>query len=334
MANQISMQQKETFHNPYLILKYYYYVPIKAPTLFREKHHEYCVAHDLRGRIKIAPEGINGTISGLVKDCEAYMKYLKAKPRFANIIFNITPSATHVHEKLNVRLKKEIVRADMPFAVDESNHQAGKEYIDAYTFEKMRHQKDVMIVDVRANHEHQLGKFEHAITFDIDDFRSFFKKTTPEVFDKSKRYIVICTRGIKSVKGWHYLKQVHQLPHVHYLQGGILDYAQKTDGRGFEGVCYVFDQRVAVPINQKNPTIISSCHLCKAPSSRMVNCANPTCNTQLTTCETCSEKWSGGCSAACAQHPRKRPYNSKGYYAKQPNGYNPYIGLHRHMTTV
>ena len=328
------MQHQIPSKSPYLVLKYYYYVPIEDIIPFREKHHAYCIAHNLRGRIKVAPEGINGTVSGLVKDCKAYMRYVKRDPRFANIIFNITPSTTHVHEKLHVRLKKEIIRADMPFHIDERNHEAGKEYVDACAFEKIRAQENVVVVDVRSNPEHQLGKFQRAVTFDIDDFRSFFKKTKTQLFDKSKKYIVICTRGIKSVKGWHYLKQVHQLPDVQYLQGGILDYAQKTDGNGFDGVCYVFDKRVVVPINQKKPTTISSCHLCKAPSSRMVNCANPTCNAHLPICVACSQKYVGGCSKACAQHPKKRPYNSKGYYVKKANGYNPYIGLHRDMNTT
>ncbi len=322
------METQQTTTYPYLVLKYYHYVPINDIAKFREQHHLYCIKQNLRGRIKIAPEGINGTISGLVKNCEKYMAYIKSDPRFKKITFNIAPSPTHVHEKLHVRLKPEIIRADLSCDIDERKHELGKDYINGEMFENMKNDKDVVIIDVRSNYEHNVGKFKESITYNIDNFRAFFTETVNQRFDKNKKYIVICTRGIKSVKGWHYFKEVHRLPNVYYLQGGILDYAQQTEGNEFEGVCYVFDKRLIVPIN-KNTLPISRCYSCQQPSNRMINCANPNCNIHLPMCEPCNIKLEGGCSEACQKHPEKRPYNGIGYYIKQLNGYNPYIGLHR-----
>ena len=54
----------------YLILLYYCYSKIENPEAFRKQHHFYCIENNLRGRIIIAEEGINGTIAGKKEDCK------------------------------------------------------------------------------------------------------------------------------------------------------------------------------------------------------------------------------------------------------------------------
>ena len=49
----------------YLILLYYCYTHIEDPIAFSKSHHMYCIENNLLGRIIVANEGINGTISGL-----------------------------------------------------------------------------------------------------------------------------------------------------------------------------------------------------------------------------------------------------------------------------
>ena len=99
---------------PYSVLLYYQYVPIEDPQAYRDAQHEFCVNNNLLGRIIIAPEGLNGTVSGLIEDCEAYMQWVKADPRFASIDFKIEYHENHTFQKLQVRLKEEIVNSDLP----------------------------------------------------------------------------------------------------------------------------------------------------------------------------------------------------------------------------
>ena len=313
---------------PYLILKYYHYTPIEDPPAFRLEHHRYCIKHHLRGRIKVAPEGINGTLAGLTVDCEQYMRDLKADPRFADIEFNSSPTTELAHHKLHVRLKSEILNTGLPPHIMPSQDHAKRYYIDTATFQQMRQQEDVVLVDVRSNYEHKIGQFERSLTFNINAFREFPPKARQMTWDKKKRYIVICTRGIKSEKARDFMRQELGLNALH-LKGGILDHSQKGEGNGFQGACYVFDQRVHVTVNQRSPQPISQCHHCQQPSSRMVNCANDLCNAHLPICAPCTKRHQGACSVACQAHPNKRPYNERGYYPKQLNGYNPYIGLYR-----
>ena len=313
---------------PYRVLKYYAYTPIQDPAAFREAQHRCCLDLGLLGRIKVASEGINGTLSGLAKGCQAYMQALKSDPRFADLLFNITPVAAPVHHKLHVRLKKEIVHSGLP-TLQPSRDPQGRCYVKPQAFERMCQRKDVVVVDFRSNYEHRLGKFRGAVTLDIQNFRAFPAKIKALNLDKSKTYITVCTRGIKSEKGREYLKKVLGLPKVLQLEGGILDYGQATQGSAFEGSCYVFDQRLVVPINKANPTVISKCHGCQTPCARMVNCANPLCNRHLPICHDCTTKREGACSQACQCHPKKRPYNKEGYYPKSSNGYAPALGLRR-----
>jgi UPF0176 protein len=315
----------------YLTLKYYQYAHIDDPASFREAQHLYCLEQGIRGRIKVAQEGINGTICGTVTACENYMQYLKSDPRFADIVFNITPEVALSHDKLHVRLKREIVNSGLPETIAPSQERAQRNYIDTATFQKMREQEDVVLLDVRSNFEHGVGKFKGAVTFDIPNYRSFFKVAASYPFDKSKKHIVICTRGIKSEKARDYLQHTLKIPHVYHLEGGILDYAKNSDGNGFDGVCYVFDKRVVVDINEKDRTVISRCLHCKKPSSRVVNCANAACDIHEPMCLPCAEKNEGTCSKACYEHPKKRPYSSTGYFTKKSNGYNPYICARRNM---
>ena len=47
---------------PYLVLLYYCYTNISNPNKFREKHHLFCIDNNLKGRIIVSKEGINGDL--------------------------------------------------------------------------------------------------------------------------------------------------------------------------------------------------------------------------------------------------------------------------------
>jgi UPF0176 protein len=309
----------------YSILLYYSFTPIADVTSYRETHHMWCIEHNLRGRIIIAPEGLNGTVSGLRADCEAYMDYVKSDPRFQNIDFKVEYSEKNSFEKLNVRVKNEIVHADLP---EIKPWEATGIHLEPKEFKKIKDDSDVVLVDFRSNYEHSVGKFKGAVTLDIENFREFPDKISELEPYKDKKIITYCTGGIKCEKASAYLLK-QGFKNVYQLHGGIIKYGIEEGGEDFEGKCYVFDNRVAVDVNQVNPKIVSTCYICGKSSDRMVNCANPICNMHIPICEECGWKFEGACSDACKNHPEKRVYNGTGYYQKNMNGYNPKIGLIR-----
>jgi len=256
------------------------------------------------------------------------MAALKADSRFANIDFKVEPFHQHAFQKLNVRLKNEIVNSGW-IEID-PNQQTG-EHLEPADFKRMKDQKDVVLVDVRSNYEHHLGKFKNAVTLDLENLREFTQKVDELVGYKDKKVITYCTGGVKCEKASAFLLQ-KGFKNVYQLHGGIIKYGLEEGGEDFEGKCYVFDNRLSVEVNNVNPQVLSHCFICDKPSDRMVNCANPACNRHVPICEDCGWEMDGACSQDCKEHPRKRPYDGTGYYPTRMNGYNPYKGLHRDKT--
>jgi UPF0176 protein len=309
----------------YNILLYYCYAEIADPEAYREEHHLFCVENNIRGRIIISAEGLNGTVSGLKEDCEKYMAYIKSDPRFAKTEFKIDSHDKHAFAKIHVRAKDEIVHSSLRHI--NPNIRTGK-HLEPKEFKALKDQEDVVILDVRSNYEHQLGRFKNALTLDIDNFRDFPEKVKELEHLKDKKVLTYCTGGIKCEKASAYLLE-QGFKDVYQLHGGIIKYGMEAEGEDFEGKCYVFDNRLAVDVNKVNPTILSTCHVCGTKSDRMVNCANSSCNIHVPICEDCGWELEGACSPECKEDPEKRPYDGTGYYQKKTNGYNPYKGLQR-----
>jgi len=309
----------------YLILLYYCYSKIEDPKGFREQHHLYCIQHNIRGRIIISSEGINGTISGLKKDCEQYISDLKADPRFAKTDFKTEQHQKHAFEKIHVRIKDEIVNSGL---IDIDPNRKTGIYLEPKEFKELKNRDDIIILDVRSNYEHKIGKFKNAVTLDIEHFREFPEKVEELKKYKDKKIVTYCTGGIKCEKASAFLLE-KGFSDVYQLHGGIIKYGIEEKGEDFQGKCYVFDNRIAVDVNKINPEVISECFVCGTQCDRMLNCANPECNNHIPLCESCAQELEGACSETCKNHPQKRPYNGTGYYQKNTNGYNPYIGLKR-----
>lgn len=310
-------------NSQYRILLYYCYAEINDTEAYREEHHLFCVDNNIRGRVIISSEGLNGTVSGLKEACVKYMNYIQSDPRFAKTEFKIDEHDKHAFAKINVRHKEEIVHSSLRNI--DPNVRTGV-HLDPEEFKKLKDQEDVVILDVRSNYEHELGKFKNAVTLDIDNFRDFPEKVKELEHLKNKKILTYCTGGIKCEKASAYLLE-QGFKDVYQLHGGIIRYGLEAGGEDFEGKCYVFDNRVTVDVNNINPTVVSTCHVCDTQSDRMVNCANPKCNLHVSICEKCGWEMEGACSEACQKHPEKRPYDGTGYYQRSANGYNPYKGL-------
>jgi UPF0176 protein len=97
----------------YQVLLYYCYTPLENPEQFRDEHHRLCLELDLRGRIIVAHEGLNGTVSGTRENCARYMAAVKADARFAALEFKIDEVEAHTFQKLHVRVKPEIVHSSL-----------------------------------------------------------------------------------------------------------------------------------------------------------------------------------------------------------------------------
>ena len=291
-----------TASKDYRILLYYKFVHIPDPEQFTAEHLQYCKDLGVKGRILIASEGINGTLSGTVEQTEKYMNDMKANPLFADTVFKIDESEGHAFKKIFVRHKKELVTFRYEEELD-PNVIGGKR-LSPVEWHEMLQRDDVVVIDGRNDYEYEIGHFRGAIRPDVGSFREFPEWIRNNMSEyKDKTVLTYCTGGIRCEKLTGFLiKEGFQ--DVSQLEGGIVTYGKDPEVQGhlWDGKCYVFDERISVPINRtEEDMIIAKCHHCGTTEDRYINCANPVCNKQHVCCTDCEEEHQSFCSDECRE---------------------------------
>lgn len=292
--------------NAYRVLLYYKYVPIEDPVTFAQEHLAACKEIGLKGRILVSDEGINGTCSGTVEQTEAYMNMMKADERFADMVYKIDEAEGHAFKKMHVRPKKEIVHLGL--ADDINPNEITGQYLSPKEFFEQMQAEDTVVIDARNDYEFDLGHFRGAIRPEIRNFRDLpdWMIENKEMFE-GKKVLTYCTGGIRCEKfsGWLVREGFEGVGQLH---GGIATYAKDPEVRGqlWDGQMYVFDERIAVPVNQVEHVVVGKDHFTGEPCERYVNCANPDCNDKILCSEENEHKYLRSCSDECREHPRNR----------------------------
>src|ERR1700733_6345381 len=97
---------------PYAILAYYLFTPIEDPVLELARHKDFISNHDIRCRVYISEEGINGQMSAKETASTAYQDWLRSDPRFAGIAFKVHTHPEHVFPRKTVKYRKQLVALD------------------------------------------------------------------------------------------------------------------------------------------------------------------------------------------------------------------------------
>lgn len=286
--------------NDFQILLYYNYVHIENPESFTEEHLEFCKSLELKGRVLIAEEGINGTVSGTTLQTNKYMEAMHNDPRFANMVFKIDLHDQHTFRKMHVRLRPELVTLRLE---DDINPlKTTGTYLEPAAFYEAMQDENTVVIDARNDYEFDVGHFRGAIRPDIETF-----KDLPEWVQanrhllEDKRILTYCTGGVRCEKFSGWLME-EGLEDVSQLHGGIVTYGKdpEVQGKLWDGQCYVFDERLVVPINRKEThTIVGVDHFDGKPCERYINCAKPECNKQILCSEENEHKYMRGCTHEC-----------------------------------
>ncbi len=292
----------------YNVLLYYQFVRIDDTDAFADAHRQLCMELGLKGRILVAPEGLNGTVSGPKHACDHYRSVVSSEPRFASMIFKVDEASGHAFEKLFVRVKKELVtfRADLP---SDPNEITGKRLTPTEWKERIE-KGDVIILDGRTDYEYDIGHFRGAIRPDCQSFREFPEWIRTHLADaRHKPILTYCTGGIRCEKLTSFMLR-DGFTDVYQLDGGIVSYGKDPDTKGalWDGLCYVFDERATVEINHtEDRRITGRCHHCGEPAERYVDCRNYRCHLQHIACDECERQFNSACSIACMDAP-ERPW--------------------------
>lgn len=290
----------------YRVLLYYHYTTIEDPAAFSQQHLAACKEIGLKGRILVATEGINGTVSGTVEQTNTYMEMMKADPLFDGIVFKIDESETHAFKKMHVRPRPELV--NLGLGEDVNPLELTGRHLSPEDFLEEMKREDTVVLDVRNTYEYDVGHFRGAIRPDVETFRD-----TPEWVRENrhlfegKNVLTYCTGGIRCEKFSGWMKR-EGFGDVGQLHGGVATYGkdETTKGQLWDGQMYVFDERLTVPINHVEHVVIGRDHFDDTPCERYINCANPECNKQILASAENEAKHLGGCTIECTKHERNR----------------------------
>ncbi len=290
----------------YRVLLYYHYVDIEDPEVLRKEHFSLCQEIGLLGRIIVSKEGINGTVSGTIDQTEAYMNAMNADDRFKDMPFKIDYEDKHAFKKLHVRVKPELV--NLGLINDVNPLELTGNYLKPTEFFEHMQDENTIVIDARNDYEFDLGHFRGAIRPDIEVFRDLPKwiKDNEEILE-GKKILTYCTGGVRCEKFSGWLKQ-EGYDDVNQLEGGIVTYGYDSEVQGelWDGMCYVFDERISVPINRVDHKIVGKDYITGEPCERYVNCANSFCNRQMLMSEETEHKYLRSCSHECRIHEKNR----------------------------
>ncbi len=290
----------------YLAIAYYYFTPILDLQEDLEAHRNFLNSRDIRGRIYLSQEGVNGQVSGEYRDALGYIDWLRKK--YEKIVCKVQPCQEHAFYKLTIKIRKQLVAFDHPVDLSKRGNA-----VSPSTWKKMLEEKDkeTVVIDVRNNYESKVGHFKGAILPPCASFREFPSWTSEleKQIPKEAKVMIYCTGGIRCEYYSTYLQE-KGYTNVYQLEGGIIQYGFEEGGEHFQGKLFVFDDRLVVPLQEGDVEAISSCHHCGLPSDVYYNCANMDCNELFTCCHACSQVKVGCCSSSCMAASRLRPFDS------------------------
>ena len=245
------------------VLGFYKFIKIKSLKKNKDILQKFLIANNVRGTVIIAKEGLNGTISGRVKDIEKSIKKIKSIFLFKEFNnSNISKSKFQPFQRPKVKIKKETVPMNLILNSKERNTET---HLEPNEWNKLIKNKDTHLIDTRKPFEHKVGTFKRSVNPNINNFRDFPKYLNK--LKKDKPVAMFCTGGIRCEKTSTYLKK-KGFKNIYQLNGGILNYLKQIKKKNslWKGECFVFDNRISLKHGLKIGSY-SMCSGCRKPIS-------------------------------------------------------------------
>lgn len=259
----------------YQTLLYYKFTKITNPEAMMTSQKVLCDSLELKGRIILSLEGINGTIEGTPENTQKYIDALVSYPEFKDTVFKKSVSNGKNFPKMSIKARDEIVTTGLPYHEDLGplTGLTGK-YITADQLHALyQSNEEFYIIDMRNDYEFEIGHFRNSII--PKAFQNFkdLPNILPEIQHlKDKKVITVCTGGIRCEKASGFL-MYHGFTNVYQLQDGIVTYIEKYPNENFLGKLYVFDKRLFMGFNTDSPKhiVVGKCKYCEVESERIID---------------------------------------------------------------
>lgn len=294
-------------HQKYSVIAYYIFTPIANPQEEVALQKKFLKGRDAASRIYISEQGINGQMSASNADAEAYIEWMRSRPAFKDVHFKIHFHHENVFPRLTIKYRKRLVAYDR----DVDAHKGGEHVSPEKWAQMLEEQEGKILLDVRNDYEWLIGHFEGAELPPCQTFRDFEKyaeQLKVSVDPQKTPVMMYCTGGIRCELYSAILKE-QGFENVYQLDGGVINYGLKHSSKHWLGKLFVFDDRLAVSINNEETPAIGVCYHCGASAESYYNCANMECNHLFLCCPDCLKKLQGCCKSECTTAPRVRPYH-------------------------
>lgn len=291
------------------IILFYKYINIDNPVGLRDEQLKLSKKLNLRGRMIVASEGMNGTFEGTSENIEKYIDEIKKDPRFSDIHWKVSEGNGNAFPKLSVKVRKEIVAARLGEDDFSPREVTGKYLKPEELHQWFQEGKEFFIVDMRNDFEQEVGHFEGSIFSGMKNFDDL-PKVLPKIKHlKGKTILTVCTGGVRCEKASGFLVK-HGFKDVYQLYGGIVSYMEKYPNENFLGALYVFDGRIVMGFNMDDPkrVVVGKCVKCNAPSENYINCLDDFCHRHFIVCEKCLDgKRAIHCPMGCRDYSKEHP---------------------------
>lgn len=241
----------------------YHFVTLENYQALRQPLHDFMIAHEIKGTLLLAQEGINGTVAGSRQSIDSLHAWLRSDKRLKDLRSKESYDDSMPFYRTRVKLKKEIVTMGVE-GIDPK--QVVGTYVKPEDWNDLISDPEVTLIDTRNDYEVAIGTFKNAVDPETDTFRQFpdYVKTNMDP-KKQKKVAMFCTGGIRCEKSTAYLKE-QGFEEVYHLQGGILKYLETVpvEESLWQGECFVFDNRVSVDHHLEKGSY-DQCHACRLP---------------------------------------------------------------------
>lgn len=258
------MEAQELQHNTnqYIVAAFYHFAAIDNTAKLQKTLKAFMAERDIKGTIILAPEGVNGTVTGSRAGINELLEFLRAMKGFADLVHKEAHYERHGFERTKVKCKAELIGLG---AYANPTETVG-EYIEPQEWNELI-AKGMPVIDTRNDYEVEMGTFKGATDPKTKRFKELVQWTEENLDpERDKEVAMFCTGGIRCEKYSSYLK-AKGFEKVYHLKGGILRYLEEIPQTQsiWEGECYVFDERVAVDHNLQASGDAETCPSCGGP---------------------------------------------------------------------
>lgn len=301
---------------------------------------EFAKTHNVTGRGRCAPEGLNCTLTASANDIRAFCYELRDwDPSFNDTDFKLEDGVDNKNRFRTFTLRKvdELVKYSLDGVKAPSLNRHSGKHLEAIDYHRQMQQKDTVIIDVRNAYESDIGRFQPpkggAQLLDpkmrsSQDFPKWLNAPATKEKLKNKTVMMYCTGGIRCERATALLNQItdaeddFKTKDVVMVRGGIERYLKTFKQGGYwKGKNYLFDKRMEQAPPEKteealNADVETNCCVCKTPfsqyrgqhkCSRIIPSSGLSCAVPVIVCNECQK--------AATEQPRTLacPLCVKGY---------------------